>query len=601
MTNSIYKYPLEDVRPIKDLRDMLQQSAKLYGNHAAYLVKDPIALREIQPRSEEAKAYRPNPSRSYGEISFDQFYQDVLALGSALKNLGVSAEDRVAIFAETRYEWYVSYMATVCGLAVVVPLDKEQPANDLLSLLQRSETDVILYSNHKASVIEEIRPSESCVKHWIQMDLPSAEEEEKGTLYFWDLIEQGNQVRQSGDTSYDQLPIDPEIMSILLFTSGTTSRSKAVMLSHHNICSNLMGMCQMVYIGPGDVFLSLLPLHHTYECTCGYLCQIYRGSTVAVSDGLRYIAQNMKESKVTAVLMVPLIMEAIEKQIQKKLSKAPSLKLKFKAGMTLSNALMAVHIDLRRRIFHSLHEMFGGHVRLLICGGAKINPQILSNFKAVGINAIQGYGLTECAPILALNRAFYSDDHSAGLPLPGCEIQIINQDEYGIGEVIGRGPNVMLGYYQDPEKTAEAIDDEGFYHTGDYGYLTPEKFLILTGRKANLIVTKNGKNIFPEELEALLSEYDLVKEVVVYGQPQPDGDLLVSAEIYPSSEAISEDPDLKGCELTDEAVKEKLQEIVKDVNHKLVSYKHIKAVTLRDTEFEKTTSRKIKRGTIAHH
>lgn len=586
-----YRYPLDDVREIRDLRDMAQQSEKLYGDRNAYLLKDPIATRQIAPRSEEAKNLKVDHSRPYVGVTFKQFFADVRAYGTALKNMGINMKSRVAIIAETRYEWYVSYLALVNGLAVVVPLDKELPANEIVNLINSAEADCLLFSNLKKDVIEGIRDQMSTVTQYINFDLPKEGETD---LYFWDILQEGEIAREAGDVTYDTLPIDPHEMHILLFTSGTVSKPKGVMLCHHNICTNLMGMCSLLYIDENDRFLSVLPLHHTYECTCGYLCQLYRGSCVAVSSGLRYIVQNMKESKTTIILVVPLMVEAFYRGIMRKITDNPKQHRKFKFGLALSRALLKIGIDIRPKLFKQIHEGFGGHLRLVISGGAAIEPSLIKNMQDMGFHTVQGYGLTECAPILALNRTHFYNNRAAGLPMPNVEVKIVDPDEDGIGEIVGRGDNVMLGYYRNEEKTREVIDDEGFYHTGDLGYLDENDFVIITGRKANLIVTRNGKNIFPEEIEFLLNLQPLIQESVVSGKTV-NNDIVVHAEIFPNRDVVDADPELKGLELTDDRVLAKIQEQVKEVNRKLVNYKAVHSVSLRDTEFPKNTSRKIKR------
>ncbi len=590
MSQNIYKYPLDEVREIRDLRDMLEQSEKLYGDKAAYMIKDPIAARQIAPRSEEALNLKIDHKRPYKTVSYKQYAQDVRALGTALKNRGVNEKSRVAILAETRYEWYVTYMAVVNGLAVVVPLDKEQPPNEIVNLVNSAEVDVLFFSQSKKEAVDSIRGEIPSVQHYVGFDVP---EEGESDVYFWDLLAEGEKQREAGDLSYDTLPIDPQAMQILLFTSGTTSTPKAVMLSHKNICKNLMGMCQMVYIGPDDVFLSVLPLHHTYECTCGYLCPLYRGCTVAVCEGLRYIVPNMQEAKPTMVLVVPLMMEAFHRGIMKKVKSDAKLEKKFMFGMKLTRGLRKVGIDLRRKIFDSVHENFGGNLRMLIAGGAAIAPELLKDMQDLGFNCLQGYGLTECAPILALNRTHYYNNRSAGLALPGVDIKILDPDENGIGEIAGRGDNVMLGYYKNEKATKDVIDEDGFFHTGDYGYLDKDQFVIITGRKANIIVTKNGKNVFPEEIEFLLTQHPLIAEAVVSGQARKDGDTLIHAEIFPDRDSVDEDPGLKGLLLTDARVKEKVNAVVKEVNQGLVHYKTVRTISLRDTEFPKTTAKKI--------
>ena len=576
---SIYKAPLYDVRKIDDLRDMLEQSIKLYADKTAYLIKDPIAARSGKETAGDKKPYLP--------VTFKQYGKDVKALGSYFMKTDLPNR-RVAILGETRYEWYVSYMATVCGFGVVVPLDKELPDVELTSLLERSEASILIYAGSKQKSIDAIRDKVPGVKLFISMD-------KNEDVFFWDCIKEGNAIRSGGDLQYDKAPIDREAMNILLFTSGTTARSKAVMLSHKNICKNLMAMCSMTYIDDKDIFLSVLPIHHTYECTCGFLCQLYRGCTVAVCEGLRYIVQNLQESKATMILVVPLMLEMFYKRIMKAALAEPKQARKFKVGLGLTKALMALGIDKRKKVFAKIHDMFGGSIRMMIAGGAAISPAVLEGMQALGFNCIQGYGLTECAPILALNRDICYKNESAGLPLPGVDMKILSPDENGIGEIAGRGDNVMIGYYKNEEATKEAIDDEGFYHTGDLGRIDKDGFVIITGRKANLIVTKNGKNIFPEEIEFLLTENPLIAEAVVSGVRNDKGDIEVAAEIFPSQDAIDADPELKGESLTSSRVQAKIDRFVREMNHNLATYKYVRKITLRDTEFEKTTSRKIRR------
>ena len=561
--------PLYDVRKIKDLRDMLRQSAELYGDRTAFMIKKK----------------RGGP---YSDVTMQQFADDVDAFGTALLK-HTPAGSRVAILAETRYEWYVSYLSATNGVGIVVPLDKELPGPEIAGMLNRAEADVLIYSASKQSLVDEIIDNIPGVKKYICMDRPGDRE---GVLFFGDLLEEGCRLLAEGDRAFLDAPVDPEAMTILLFTSGTTDRAKAVMLSQKNICANLEGMCSMLYIGPGDRFLSVLPLHHTYECTCGFLCPVYRGCTVAVCEGLLQITQNIKESKPTMILVVPLMLELFHRAIMKKAKATPEAARKFEFGRKLTRTMRRVGIDLRRKIFAPVHENFGGNLRMLISGGASIDAQILKDMQDLGIAALQGYGLTECAPILALNRDVDFNDRAAGLPLPGVEMKVIDKDEEGIGEIIGRGSNVMLGYYKNPEATAEAIDEEGFYHTGDLGYIDREGFVIITGRKKNVIVSKNGKNIFPEEIELLLSLSPYVAESLVSGESNEHDDVIITAEIFPDVEAVA---DRLGSDPDGNSIQALLEEEVKKVNDQLVSYKRIRRVLYRDSEFEKTTSRKIRR------
>ncbi|MEA4887938.1 MAG: AMP-binding protein [Clostridiaceae bacterium] len=597
------KAPLYNVRTVHDLRDMIKQSARLYSDKPAFLIKDEKVIVRQEGSEDAAPGIRTEKqaagaaadrkkaaekSQPYLPVSYKQYDQDVDAFGTRLKRLA-PADIRVAILAETRYEWYVSYMATVNGAGLVIPLDKELPQAEIASLLNRSKATVLIYSGGKKKDLDAIRPEIPNVRHFICMD----QLEEGKDSFFWTWLEEGRAALAAGDRSFIEAPIDSECMSILLFTSGTTAKSKAVMLSHRNICINLIAMCQMVYIGEGDVFLSVLPLHHTYECTCGFLCPLYRGCTIALCEGLRYITKNMQESKVTIMLVVPLMMELFYKRIIKSATSDPKLARKFRLGLRISGLLRRIGVDKRRSLFARVHDNFGGHLRLLIAGGASIDPAILKGMQDLGIPCIQGYGLTECAPILALNRDVYFNNRAAGLAMPGVEMKIIDRDENGIGEIVGRGANVMIGYYENEEATQEALDADGFFHTGDLGYIDPNGFVIITGRKKNVIVTKNGKNIFPEEIESLLYHSDLIQECLVFGTVDADGETLVGAEIYPNAERVQE---LFGTSvLTSDPVRQRIGEEIRKVNHSLVPYKYIRQFTLRDTEFEKTTSKKIKR------
>lgn len=560
--------PLYEVRKIRDLRDMLQQSTALYGESTAFMIKKE----------------RGGP---YIDVTMKEFAADVDAFGTALLHDG-AAGSRVAILAETRYEWYVSYLSVTNGTGIVVPLDRELPGQEVAGMINRAEVSVLIYSQAKQKMIEQIRAEIPGVTKFICMDPPKG----RSAYFWWDLLAEGRRLLDGGNRSFLDAPIDPEAMTILLFTSGTTAQAKAVMLSQRNICANLEGMCALLYIGPGDRVLSVLPLHHTYECTCGFLCQVYRGCTIAVCEGLLQITQNIKEAKPTMILVVPLMLDMFHRAIMKKAKATPKMARKFEFGRRLTKIMLSLGIDLRPRIFAPVHENFGGNLRMLISGGAAADPKVLSDIQDLGIASLQGYGLTECAPILALNRDVDFNNRAAGLPLPGVEIRVIDRDEDGIGEFIARGPNVMLGYYKDPAATAAAIDKDGFYHTGDLGYIDKDGFCIITGRKKNVIVAANGKNIFPEEIETLLSFSPYVAESLVSGGGDGDGGTTLTATIYPDREAVKE---ALGPKPEEKAIQALLEEEVKKVNQQLVSYKRIRRVLYRETEFEKTTSRKIRR------
>lgn len=544
--------PLYEVAKIKDIRDMLQQSLVKFGDKAAFLSK------------KEGK---------YEPITYKQFGADVNALGTALMHRGFAGK-KIAVIGENRYEWDTTYMAVVCGAGIIVPMDKELPPQEVNQLIETAGVDVIVYAPKSEKAIAS---APVAVKYNMETDIPV-------------LIEEGRKLLEEGDRTYLDVEIDPEAMQILLFTSGTTSAAKAVMLNHRNIAENLMGMCSMLYIGPDDVFLSVLPIHHTYECTCGFLCQIYRGTTVAYSDGLRYITKNLAECKATMMLGVPLLLETMYNKVWKQAEKSGRAK-KLRLGIKISRMLLKLGIDKRKELFKDIHAALGGNLRMLIAGAAAIDPKVAEGLRDFGIEAVQGYGLTECAPIAALNRDCNYRDAAAGLPLPGVDIKINNPDENGIGEILIRGKNVMMGYYNNPEATAEVIKD-GWFYSGDYGYIDKDGFVYITGRKKNVIVTKNGKNIFPEEIETYLNRAPIVAESMVYGIDMPDGDVQIAVQVLPDFEVAK---NILGEAYTKEQLQKAVEEAVKGVNDSLQGYKRVAKVIVREEDFEKTTTKKIKR------
>lgn len=534
------------------------------------------------------------------------------ALATQLLTMGLEPQSRMAILAETRYEWYVSYLAGINSGMVMVPLDIELQDQELLSLFNRSASEAIITSSKFADRVKDLAPQIPSLKDLILINnmaqaldpkgRANQEEEDQSltgadghqiTFHLWNnLLFQGRQAKREGNQAYRQMDLDPKELAVLLFTSGTTDKSKCVMHSQQTIVANIMGMGQVLFIGKNqdDTLLSVLPLNHTYECTCGFLYQIYKGDTIAQSEGLRHIPKNMTEAKVTTLLCVPLLLESLHRIIWKNIKKSGKEKL-VRRMMTLSGRIRKIGLDLSRTFFKAIHQSLGGHMRTFISGGAAIDPQILQDFYDWGFVAVQGYGLTEFAPILALNREKYFRHDSAGLPLPDNQIKILDPDENGVGEILGKGPNMMLGYYGAPELTNEVIVD-GWYHTGDMGYLTEEGFLIITGRKKNTIITKNGKNIFPEELEAVLNRNPEIAESLVYAIARDKGDDLLAVEIFPDKEGIQES---LGKEAGEEEILEHMKGLVQKLNQQTPSYQAIRQVIIRDKELPKNTSRKILR------
>ncbi len=559
--------PLYEVRKISNLKDMIEQSAAIYSDKAAFLTK-------------------PKSGGDYVPISYRKFKEDIDALGTALLSLNLKGK-KIAIIGENRYEWSTSYLAVCNGAGIAVPLDKELPQNEIENCLVRSEADAIIYSGTVLKNIEKIFQNISSCKYFINMDL---EEDAEGQLSYTKLQQKGAELIASGNKEFTGSVIDNEALGVLLFTSGTTDKSKAVMLSHRNIAENLMAMCSMLYIDEKDVFLSLLPMHHTYECTCGFLCQMYRGCTVAFCEGLRHIVKNLKESKCTVMNGVPLVFESIYKQLMNQVAKKPGGPKKLKLGIRLSKLAGVFGVDIKRKLFAEIHNGLGGHLRLFISGAAAIDPLVAKGFREIGIKLVQGYGLTECAPIVALNRDCWFKDDAAGLPLPGLKVVIDSPNNEGIGEIKVQGPSVMQGYYENKEATDAAIRD-GWFYTGDMGFMDSDGFVHITGRKKNVIITKNGKNVYPEEIETLLNRSDYIKESLVYGIEGKD-DVVVCAQIVPDLEKFEEDT--KNGVISGD-INSIISSEVKRINKELVTYKYVKEFILRDTEFEKTTTKKIKR------
>lgn len=568
MNSKKYKDVLYQMRYINDLRDMIHSSAELYGQETSFLVKD-------VPRGE----YRP--------ITYAQLEADIDKLGTKLVELGLK-EKKVALIGENSYKWVVSYLAVTNGTGVIVPLDKELTAIELHNLLERAGVDAIIFSGKMKKKVLEVLEGLESVHIKIDMD---AKEDDTDIRAFDELIEEGKVLLESGNRAFLDAVIDREEMCTLIFTSGTTGLAKGVMLSHKNISANVYNMSKYVKIRKPGCGLSVLPMHHTYELTCHVFTGLYQGMSIAICEGLRYIQPNLKESKATVMLGVPAVFETMHKKVWKQ-AEAAGAADKMRKMMALSRRTKLFNRpEVMRRIFDKIHSSIGGNMALFIAGGAAINPDVIRDYEAMGIPMIQGYGMTENAPIIAVNRDYCSKADSVGKPMPGTEVRIIDRDEDGIGEIICRGPSVMIGYYDNPEATAEVLKD-GWLYTGDYGRFDDEGYLYICGRKKNVIVTKNGKNIFPEEIEQLLSEDPYIQEVIVYGTvDKKDGDVIVRAEVFPNYDAIKQQLG----DITEDGIKDAVKNSIEDVNDKMPAYKRVKRFKLRDEEFEKTTTRKIRR------
>ena len=416
--------------------------------------------------------------------------------------------------------------------------------------------------------------------------------DDDNVLSFRELIKKGIELIKKGDKKYVDAKIDPEVMAALFFTSGTTDLAKGVMLSHKNLVSDVVLSTSVFEVHPEDRVLSILPMHHTYECTCGFLVMIYSGVCISFCEGLKHIVPNLKEVKPTILLVVPLLLENMYNKIWANIKKN-NLEFKVKMGMAISNVLSKFNINVKKKLFGQILDTFGGELRVAIAGGAAVDPKVLKGLRAFGISTLQGYGLTESSPIAALNQLENYRDASIGLPLPEVYIDIYEPDENGIGEIRLKGPTVMMGYYEDEEQTNKVLKD-GFFYTGDIGYMDKDGFFYITGRKKNVIVTKNGKNIFPEEVELYLNRSPYILESIVIGKDNKDEDIEVYAIIVPNMEEIAKLLNKENVEK--EEIRDIIDKEVKKVNKQMPPYKVVRDFEIRETEFEKTTTKKIKRS-----
>ena len=559
------------LRKVKDLRDLLNYAAERYGEGAAYLYKEKVG-------------------GDYLPVSFARFREDVYSLGSALLAEGLEGT-HIAVIGENRYEWIVTYFAVACGLGVIVPLDKELPVQELSGLAQRANLSAIVYSAKVGEKVDAALEGMDGIRR-ICMDFS---EEKEGILSFSDLRSKGEDMRACGNDAYAQLPLDPEAFCSLIFTSGTTGLAKGVMLCHRNLAYDVSALVQYVELDrfkDRKVGLSILPMHHTFEFTASVLGSLHQGGTLAFCEGLKYITKNMAEAKVTYLIAVPLIFESMHAKIWKQAEKAGKAD-KMRKAIRMVNALSYIDRKVQKRtakLFKEVHNALGGSVKLFIVGGAASDPGVIRNYISMGINMVQGYGMTECAPIICLNPDYACKPASVGLPLPGTEVLIDEPDEDGIGEIVCKSPAVMLGYYKDEEETEKVLNADGWLRTGDYGYVDRDGYVYITGRKKNVIVTKNGKNVFPEEVEFYLLKSPYIREVVVRGVEDEDKDTIVTAEIFCDETALQE-----AGNPTEEALHALIKKEIDRCNDMMPLYKRVKRFSLRETEFEKTTTQKIKR------
>ena len=551
----------------KDIKGIIYNSAKQYAQNTAFIIK-----------------HKNDKEVTYEHITYKKLLQDINAFGTKLYEMGFKNK-RIAVVGRNRYEWAVAHLSNLLGGIVSIPLDKELQIDELESCLERSKADVVVFDEKYIENIEEIKKRGNTK---LQKYICMAQKE--GYEDFWTLKKQGEKLLKQGQKEYIKTKIDEDQMAILLFTSGTTSTSKAVMLSQHNIAANVYAMLLVEKFYPTDVNLAFLPFHHIFGSTC-LIVMLSAGVATAFPDGLRYVAQNLKEYKVSVFVGVPLLVEAIYKNVEKEIEKKGKTKL-INTAKKVSNALLKCHIDVRRKLFKQVIDALGGHMRFVISGGAPLDKKVAQGFNDLGIELAQGYGLTETAPVIAAEDAYRKRSGSIGFPLYNVDVEIVNKDDNGIGELRVKGPNVMLGYYENEEATKAVLKD-GWFYTGDLGYFDKDGYLFLTGRQKDMIVLKNGKKVFPEELEVLINRLDLVEESMVFGLPdeQDKNDIKLSVKVVYSKETANE----KYPDASEEDLRKIIWEQIKEINKTFPPYKYIKNMILTDEELIKTTTKKVKR------
>lgn len=565
LNSEVYK-----VDDVNDFRELLNRSAKKYPDHVAYEFKENLGKKD-----------QKIVKKTYKEVK-----EEVEALGSSLLNFGLEGK-KIALIGNNRYEWCESYFAVTTSNMVVVPLDKALPNGEIKSLIERSKADAVIYENKYSEVFEEIKGSgNSSLKFYINMDLKN---DENGILSFRKLVDDGKKLIKNKKSKYQKIKIDNTKMSVLIFTSGTTNTAKGVMLSQKNITSNIASMARMSKMYDNDVLLSFLPLHHTFECTITFLYGWYSGATVAFCDGLKYIAKNLEEYKISVFVAVPLVLETIYKKIQKGIRDQGKEKL-VNMMSKLANFLLIFHIDIRRKVFKSVLDQLGGNLRIAYFGAASMDKKVIEGYNNFGIDTVQGYGLTETSPLIAAETDKEHCPGSVGMAPFNVQLKLEDVDENGVGEIVAKGPNIMLGYYENLEATAAVMKD-GWFHTGDLGRFNKDGYLFIAGRKKEVIVLKNGENVFPSDIEFLVNKLHYVKESILFPRENTKGEIALGIKIVYDPDLIKEMFDDK----TEEEYKDLIWEDIKVINQELSVFKRIKELIITTEPLEKTTTQKVKR------
>jgi len=565
MSTNLQKLQLFEVPQIYSIQDMIIKSTERYKNK--------IALEDLT-------------NYPIHKVTYSELYDCVLKFGNSLQKIGLTPRDHIAIIGENRVQWAIAFLAGMMYDFVMVPVDKGLTQGDILNIIHESDSSALIFSGSLAEVFKDKRDVLVKVKYYINMD---SEHKENNTYSMSEMIknESVKKIKPS--------KINPDEIAEIIYTSGSLGRAKGVMLTQKNIATNLMAMRQMVTILPEDRFIGVLPIHHTYQCTCGLLCPLYSGASVHFARSLKTIPEDMASSKPTVLLGAPLLYNKMYNKIMKTIQSKKTSSLLINLLINITDLTQNIGLtNSKKLLFTKLHKTLGGSMRLLIAGGAAPDPKVSKFFRAVGFNIIQGYGLTETAPILALNRLDEFKDAAAGLPLPNVEIKINKPDKSGVGEIFVQGPNIMSGYYKNQSATNDTFEN-GWFKTGDLGYLDEDGFLFICGRMKNVIIANNGENVYPEEIEDILSRNQFILECMVYGEEDEKHDERIAALIVPDTAAFIDYSTKNNIQINPELVNQLISQAVKEANAQLAAFKQIRKYYTHENELEKTTTQKIKR------
>ena len=568
----------QNVREIRDLKQMLNESCRLFADRPAVWIKK----------------YKGG---DFLPVTYRMLKHDVDALGTRLLDMGLKGSS-IALLGRGCYEWMVAYLAVVNGVGTIVPIDRELEGSAVQNLADRAECDAIFFASEEMEKVSGL----TGIRHKIEMDFygdrtdlhePLIYQNKEGFFHLKQLVETGERLIQQGRRDFIDCEIDADAMAVLLFTSGTTGIPKGVMLNHRGIAINITDISRAIGVKPEDKNLSVLPIHHTYACSFN-LTFLYCGASVAYFEGLRYIVQNLNETQATYFVLVPLLAETLYEKIWKEIKKSGKEKI-IRRAIAVNKKTRAIGLDFSRPLLRTSIDKFGGRLKTIISAASALSPSLVRGFEDLGINVLQAYGLTETSPLITATpldcRFRRKKAGSTGVCNITGELRIDNPDEDGIGEVCFRGPNVMLGYYKMPEET-EAVMEGDWFHTGDLGFLDRDGWLYLTGRMKNVIITKNGENIYPEEIESVVKASPYVSECMVYAAKK-NGSETVGIQILPNLDHIRESREE---ELTPDELQKLMKEIIADINEKMPNYKRIRSIFIRKEDFVRTTTNKIIRG-----